>query len=144
METDTLFDRFAGFFHAFACLERAVRVALESKHEKEVGYRLFGKKYDSLGSLLDRVSSDNSSGDDVDHYVIVLCARQLCQEIARTYPDYWSAHAPDTKDLDERFKNLGSIRQRILDRSPKEMGKFLEWFDHWFLRRAASVEGTGV
>ncbi len=143
-EADTLFDRFAGFFHAFGCLERAVRDALEKKREKEVGYRLFGKKYDSLGSLLDRVSSDISSGDDVDRYVIVLCARQLCHEIARAYPDYWSEHAPDINALEERFKNLGSIRQRIVERSPDNMGEFLEWFDRWFLRRAAPVEETGA
>lgn len=137
---DTLFDRFAGFFHAFACLERAVREALESKHDKEVGYRLFGKKYDSLGSLLDRVSSDMSGGDDVDNYVIVLCALQLCQEIGKDFPEYWSAHAKDTRDLEERFKSLGSIRLRILEKNPKEMGEFLDWFDRWFLRRASPVE----
>jgi hypothetical protein len=69
--------------------------------------------------------------------VIVLCARQLCQEISKDYPDYWFAHASDTQALEERFKNLGSIRQRILERNPQEMGAFLEWFDRWFLRRAA-------
>ena len=35
LEGDTLFDRFAGFFHAFACLERAVRSALDANKEKE-------------------------------------------------------------------------------------------------------------
>jgi len=76
--------------------------------------------------------------------VIVLCARQLCQEIAKDFPDYWSAHATDTQELEERFKNLGSIRQRILERNPGEIGEFLDWFDRWFLRRAAPVEETGA
>src|SRR5262249_7420069 len=86
-ETDTLFDRFAGFFHAFGCLERAVRSALSDGRDKEASYRLFGKKYDSLGSLLDRMAADAQSGDPVDRYVIILCAKQLCQEIARDHAD---------------------------------------------------------
>jgi hypothetical protein len=139
LEADTLFDRFAGFFHAFGCLERAVRSALDTGNDKQVAYRLFGKKYDSLGSLLDRVASDGATNDDVDQYVIVLCARQLCQEIARDYPDYWSAHAADTKVLEQRFQELASIRQRIVERSPSDLVGFLDWFDRWFLRRAVSV-----
>src|SRR5690606_1012700 len=83
LDHDTVFDRFAGFFHAFGCLERGVRAALDDGREKEANYRLFGKKYDSLGSLLDRVLSDQEKLDQVDRYVIGLCARQLCQEIAR-------------------------------------------------------------
>lgn len=140
LEADTLFDRFAGFFHAFGCLERAIRSALDSGNDKQVAYRLFGKKYDSLGSLLDRLASDGATNDDIDQYVIVLCARQLCQEIARDYPDYWSAHAADTKVLEQRFQELASIRQRIVERSPSDLAGFLDWFDRWFLRRAVSVQ----
>jgi hypothetical protein len=139
-EADTLFDRFAGMFHAFASLERAIRSALAAGHEKEADYRLFGKKYDSLGTLLDRVSSDGGTVDDVDLYVIVLCAQQLSQEIARSYPDYWLTHAADTKTLTQRFHGLASIRQRLIDGKPGELSDFLDWFDRWFLRRAAPVE----
>lgn len=140
LEADTLFDRFAGFFHAFGCLERAARSALDAGHEREVDYRLFGKKYDSLGNLLDRVASGGGTGDDVDHYVIVLCARQLCQEIARDYPDYWSAHAPDAKQLGQQFQSLAAIRQKLIERNPGDLPGFLDWFDRWFLRRAVPVE----
>ena len=137
---DTLFDRFAGFFHAFGCLERASRSALDASHDKEVAYRLFGKKYDSLGSLLDRVASEGTAGDDVDHYVIVSCAQQLCREIARDYPDYWSRNAADAKALERRLQSLVTVRQRLIKRNPEELSGFLDWFDHWFSRRAKPLE----
>ncbi len=82
-----MFDRLAGYFHAFTCLERAVQEAIESGRVKEANYRLFGKKYDSLGNLLDKVASSTEGTDAVDRYVIVMCARQLCQQIARAYPN---------------------------------------------------------
>ena len=139
LEQDTLFDRFAGFFHAFGCLERAVRSALDTHNEKQVDYRLFGKKYDSLGHLLDRVAAETDKGDDVDRYVIVLCARQLCQEIAKQYPEYWSRHAADVKGLGQRFEDLAEIRQRLIERNTERFEAFLEWFERWFLRRAEPV-----
>lgn len=54
---NTLFDRFAGFFHAFGSLENNVRLALTAKRTKDASYRLFGKKYDSLPTLLGRLSN---------------------------------------------------------------------------------------
>jgi hypothetical protein len=140
LESDTLFDRFAGFFHAFGCLERSVRSALEDGREKEASYRLFGKKYDSLGNLLDRMAADAQSGDPVDRYVIILCARQLCQEVARDHPEYWGAHAADAKILQEKFQALSTIREALLAQDPEQLPAFLQWFDKWFLKRAAAVE----
>lgn len=140
---DTLFDRFAGFFHAFGCLERTSRLALDARREKEVSYRLFGKKYDSLGTLLDRVASEGKSSGDLDHYVVVSCARQLRNEIARDYPEYWSDHASDAKALEQRFQSFAPIRQRLIEQNPGDMAEFLDWFDRWFLLRATPVLEVG-
>lgn len=135
---DTLFDRFAGFFHAFGCLERAIRSALSENKEKEVNYRLFGRKYDSLSSLLDRVETDQESIDDVDRYVIVSCARQLCREIAREYPPYWKTHLADAEMLGRRiFESHSTIRKRLIEQDAGGMPSFLDWFDRWFLLRAS-------
>nr|MBA2359442.1 hypothetical protein [Actinomycetota bacterium] len=134
-----LFDRFAGIFHAFGCLERTVKEALDSKNERDAAYRLFGKKYDSLGTLLDKVPSDGDR-DDVDRYVILLCAQQLCSELDRAYPDYWRAHRSDVGQLEERLRSASGIRERLVAKDPNDMPGFLEWFDRWFLRRTASVE----
>lgn len=138
-ETDSLFDRFAGIFHAFGCLERSIRDALHQDNPREATYRIFGKKYDSLGTLLDKVLSDKSTGDTVDQYVTFLCARQLCLEIERLYPDYWRERHPDVRVLEERFQSAGAIRQRLVAKDPTSMPGFLQWFDRWFLRRAEPV-----
>ncbi len=140
LANDTVFDRFAGFFHAFACLERVVCSALESGNEKEADYRLFGKKYDSLCHLLDRIDAEQDAGEDVDHYVIIMCAKQLCQVLTRNFHDYWSNHTADTKMLENRFSKLDIIRQRLIEKNPDGFTDFLKWFDQWFLKRAKSVE----
>lgn len=139
---NTLFDRFAGYFHAFACLERTVREALTppTNNEKEAVYRLFGKKYDSLGNLLDRVLAGDSVGDDVHHYVIMLCVRQMCNEIQKAFPGFWSANQDGVAEIEERLQQASVIRDRLLEKNPQEMSAFLSWFDKWFLVRARIEE----
>ncbi len=136
----TLFDRFAGVFHAFECLEERVREALERGRTGEADYRLFGKKYDSLGTLLDRVMKDVAAekGDAVDHYVVVLCATQLLREIGKKFPDYWADHPEDVRTLAAQIDGAASIRASLATRDP-EMAGFLDWFDGWFLNRAKPV-----
>ena len=140
LDHETLFDRFAGFFHAFGCLERAVRTALDSNHSKEADYRLFGKKYDSLGSLLDRVASEQGKADHVDSYVIMMCARQLCQEIGRNYRGYWTQHKTDVKSINGRFNELAALRDCLIKENKDGFADFLTWFDEWFMKRAEPVE----
>jgi hypothetical protein len=141
--TDTLFDRFAGIFHAFGCLERAVRDALEQGRAKDVAYRLFGKKYDSLGSLLDRVASQDEESKLVEAYVIVLCAKQMWKELLRDYPDQLSPNSEDARQLKQRFDALGVVRDQLLHTGDSSFSEFLGWFDFWFMRRATvTVEGT--
>jgi hypothetical protein len=137
---ETLFDRFAGVFHAFGCLERDIRAGLDAGRDKDVEYRLFGKKYDSLGSLLDRIGLSGDDTKDVDQYVIVLCARQLCQELKRDYADAWASHAAEVRLLEKRFAALSAIRDRLIASNSADFGQFLGWFDHWFLRRAIPIE----
>lgn len=140
LEDDSVFDRFAGFFHAFGCLERAVREALDGDNIKESNYRLFGKKYDSLGSLLDRVGSDQGRLDSVDRYVLVMCAKQLCRQMATDYPDYWKTHCSETKVLEDRFAILSAMRDDLISVNGDDFADFLDWFDRWFVRRAEPVE----
>jgi hypothetical protein len=137
---DTLFDRFAGCFHGFGCLERAVLDALNAGREKEAEYRLFGRKYDSLGSLLERIDKDREKTDLVDRYVMVLCARQLLHVVSRAHPEYWRAHAQEVAKLTDRIADLAAIRRELLESQEADFGTFLDWFDVWFLKRAAAVE----
>lgn len=141
---DTLFDRFAGIFHAFGCLERAIKEAIDQERQKEVDSRLFGKKYDSLGHLLDRVELAQEGGDDVDRYVLVLCARQLTQWMRTEHPDYWEARASEARVLTARLDNMANaLRDRVAS-SSADMPPFLDWFERWFMRRAKPAEAPAV
>ena len=137
---DTLFDRFAGVFHAFGCLERTVKEALEDGREKEVDSRLFGKKYDSLGHLLDRVEAEKDTGDDVDRYVLVLCAHQLVNLMRTEYSEFWSTRPDQAKELRHKVSEMESVLRQRIAASGGDMPAFLDWFDHWFLERAKPVE----
>lgn len=138
----TLFDRFAGVFHAFECLRERVRDALDASNPREADYRLFGRKYDSLGSLLDRVLSEATTGkgDAVEHYLVTLCAEQLLRETRRDFPDYWRDHREDAERLSTQLSGAAAIRQ-TLAASQAEMPAFLDWFDGWFLKRAEALPG---
>ncbi|MBI2893940.1 MAG: hypothetical protein HYY06_10340 [Deltaproteobacteria bacterium] len=140
VDNRALCDRFASFFHAFNCLERTVRQALERGAEREAVYRLFGRKYDSLLSLLERILAGEGPGDAVDRYVILLCARQLCTEVARAHAEFWSVHRADVREIEAALARSSDVRSVLVATNPDEMPAFLEWFDRWFVRRAAPVE----
>jgi hypothetical protein len=57
----TIFDRFAGYFHAFSLLERSIRRSLDEDNPRDADYRLFGQKYDSLGSFLANLGSADAA-----------------------------------------------------------------------------------
>jgi hypothetical protein len=137
---DTMFDRFAGYFHAFGCLERAVRQQLEAGNQPAAVYCLFGRKYDSLGTLLDRVLTGEEVRDDIDRYVICLCAQQMRRELARAFPEFWTGHAAEAAELDAALQRVAEVRGRLLEHDGTAMAPFLDWFDRWFLTRAAQVE----
>lgn len=138
----TLFDRFAGYFHGFGCLERAVLTAIKEDRRKEADYRLFGCKYDSLGSLLDRLDAKGEVIDPVDRYLIVLCARQVCRQIAKEEPRYWQEHAADVATLTSRLAKLGTVREELSAGPDGTFAAFLDWFEPLFLTRAKPKESA--
>lgn len=135
-EMDSIFRRFAGIFHAFQCLERGIEAAFEQRNRREAEYRIFGRKHDSLGSLIERVIDDGDVSDPVDRYVIIQCARQLCDWVKARWPDFWSEHTGDVVELDAQLDRAHPIREALIATSPDEMKPFLDWFDWWFLKRA--------
>jgi hypothetical protein len=136
----TLFDRFAGVFHAFECLRERVRGSIEAGKPREADYRLFGRKYDSLGSLLDRVLSEVTAGkgDAVEQYLVTLCSRQLLRETSRDFPDYWKEHRDDAARLTAQLDGAVALRQSLAS-GQADMPAFLDWFDGWFLKRAEAL-----
>ncbi len=139
-DIDTLFGRFAGIFHGFGCLERAVRAALESGRDKEADYRVFGRRYDSLISLLERATSPEAGCDEVEAYVILGCAHQLCHAIAGDYREYWSDRGADARRLTKLVEERrAAVRRSLIDGNPEGFEQFLDWFDPRFHRRAEPV-----
>lgn len=138
----TLFDRFAGIFHAFGCLETRVREALADSREREADYLVFGEKYDSLGSLIKRVSEEAHKDADrqTEHYVVMLSARQFLSELARDETDYWRKNQDRSKRLLEQLEGMAHVRASLAQ--APGMPAFLDWFDRWFLVRATPVEAT--
>lgn len=132
----TLFDRFAGYFHAFNCLDQSVRTAIAEGRDNEACYRLFGRKYDSLGTLMDRVQSGGSAVDDVERYLLYLCAKQLVRDLQRDCAEFSDGHAEEWARLDGRLAEFQTLRDRLTAKDPPQMAPFLEWFERWFLRRA--------
>jgi hypothetical protein len=142
VERDTFFDRFAGIFISFGNLERHIRDSLAAGNSRAAEYRLFGQKYDSLGRLLDRVREDSEKSSDelVEHYVMVLCARQMVTELRRDCADFFKEHANDARRLAEQLAIVRALRARLAESGDPTMTEFLDWFEEWFLRRAAPVE----
>lgn len=139
VDEPTLFDRFAGVFHAFECMRDRVKGAMEEGRTREADYRLFGQKYDSLGNLLDRLLTDHGAakGDRLEQYVVTLCARQVLRDLERAYPVYWKGHRDDVAVLDSKLESLAGLRSEIA-KADNEMPLFLDWFEGWFLKRAAA------
>ena len=132
---DSFFDRFAGIFLSFGQLERNVRESLKAGNDRAAVYRLFGQKYDSLGTLLSRVRKDREKGRDqlVEHYVMALCAVQMVKELRRDKPDFFREHVDETRQLDVQLQIAETLRNDLATGSDPSMPDFLDWFEKWFL-----------
>lgn len=136
---NTLFDRFAGIYHAFACLERAVDTAIEDGRDNEADARLLGAKYDSLPNLLQK-TLDRPEGDSILNYVTFLCARQLRQELSSRHREFFRQRRKHVQRLDKLIAHLPTLRKSIeLDDAHSD--RFLEWYETAFLTPASQ---TGV
>ena len=134
---DTLFDRFAGIYHAFACLERAVDTALEDGRDNEADARLLGAKYDSLPNLLQK-TLERPDGDPILKYVTFLCARQLRQELGRRHRNFFSQRTQHVKHLDKLLDHLPDLRD-LIEFDDVDGDRFLQWYEDAFLTPASQM-----
>jgi len=129
---DTIFDRFAGVYHAFETLIGHVNEAIASGRESEAVARLFGAKYDSLPQLLEKMFS-REDGDDVMTYITFLCAKQTRNRVIKAYPEFMKTHRKDAIALNRLLKQLPVIRERLLPQMT-DSTEFMDWYDKMFLR----------
>lgn len=135
-EAASMFDTFAGIFHAFQSLEKQLAGAIEKREWKWVRARLLAEKYDGLPLLLHRLETDLvSGGDPVKAYVIVLCAIQLVRSVRAALVDPPDALLTQLRALQERLQTLRSISNRI-DVGGIDGAAFIQWFERSFLARA--------
>lgn len=143
--TNDIFERAAGVFHAFAQLEARVMDAINAGYQGQAAALIFGQRFDSLGTVLDRVLLDEGAEsakqqlDDVDRYLVLLCARQLCDFVRDTASDFWGEYAAQAANLEASLARRTILRETLCAREPEQMPEFMNWFDKWFLRRAQVV-----
>lgn len=130
---DSMFDRFAGIFHAFGRLEYFVNQAIEASAEREVVYRLFGEKYDSLPNLI-RKTIATDDGDLVNRYITLQCARMTLDRIERNHAEFVLRHKSEIKALRKDLEAVENLRDQFSFGSREERATFFEWFDKMFLK----------
>jgi hypothetical protein len=128
---NTMFDKFAGIFHAFNRLESSVRMALNSHHWADAEYRLLGEKYDSLPSLVQKVVNE-IEGDAVNQYITLLCAKAVMQRIATKYHYFQRKHRRRWKEIGKILEYSETIKERIVFDPAEERRKFFDWFERMF------------
>ena len=137
-DADSFFAPFAEVYFSFGNLQRAVRDALAAGRTKEAVDRLFGRKFDSLRRLIERVSEEQDP-DHVRRYIVLLCARQALDILEREHPDLVAVHRRDMSELRQRLEEAGKIRDAFNFGDDEDRARFFGWFDRWFLRPARPV-----
>ncbi|MEU8166942.1 hypothetical protein [Micromonospora sp. NPDC049004] len=135
---DTIFDRFAGIFHGFASLGRAVHDALDQERVEEARFRMFGAKYDSVPVLVEQMANE-TAGDPLDRYLMVLCAQQLADHVRGNFPAFWASDPAGASRLEEALSVRAVLREQLIARNDAEMGEFLDWYEPRFLGETAVV-----
>ena len=130
---ESMFDRFAGVFHAFGCLRRSVAQALENGRDDEAEVRLLGAKYDSLPELLRKVL-EHEDGDPVQDYVTFLTAKQIRASLARLNPQFFRVRRSRVRRLDRLIAKGIKRRTTIFPRDDERSRAFLDWFEPVFLK----------
>lgn len=132
-QIESMFDKFAGIFHAFGRLKENITQALEADRESEAVYRLFGEKYDSLPSLVAKVIADEA-GDPVNRYVTLLCAQQLLRQIRKTEDcrDFVQAHRSEFDKVERLLTAAEQIRDKFTFDTDERREQFFAWFERMF------------
>jgi hypothetical protein len=133
---ESFFDRFAGVFHAFSCLEEHVLDALQRDARKEIQYRLLGADCDSLPTLALRVQN---AEDPVIAYVTLLRAkevfRSLRKQVAATgiKSDFLEQNRQLCNALERQWTAAcNEVKGRINLDHGTDPAAFFQWYEQHF------------
>ena len=132
---DTLFDRYAGIYHAFGCLSRHVETAFKERREAEAEARLLGARYDSLPSLLEKTLARDDA-DPIVRYVTLLCAKQLRDDLFGRYRPFFKTRKKGLAALDRLLAQLPDLKDALPLPDDDDREAFLDWYESAFLRPA--------
>ncbi|MBD3235947.1 MAG: hypothetical protein GF330_04530 [Candidatus Eisenbacteria bacterium] len=135
----TIFDRFAGIYHAFGCMKRYVSTAIDEGRERAAEARLLGAKYDSLPSLLEK-SLTREGEDPILRYVTFLCARQVRRELQKLHAAFFRKRRKQTAQLDALIDRLDEARAMLPLDEIEGGSEFIQWYEETFLRPVALDE----
>lgn len=141
VSTMTIFDRFAGIYHAFGCRGRFIKEAIEDGRDSAAEYRLTGEKYYSLPVLLQK-TLDACDEDPVTSYVTFLCAQQLLDNIKSLYPKFYNDVGERKTHLENLLQELPKIRKAIPLNGINDSVSFFGWYESQFLKDL-STQGGG-
>jgi hypothetical protein len=127
---DTVFDRFAGIYHAFERLRNHVEECLEREEWREASARLFGAKYDSLPELLRK--TEEKSDDPVTRYIIFLCGLQIANRVKKSHPDFWTDNKIERRELERELSKIEAMEESLPLESTDE--EFIAWYRQMFLK----------
>jgi hypothetical protein len=126
------FSSAAGIFHGFEMLRKQVLQSLDDGHDKQADYLLFGKRHDSLPSLIGKAVSEEGEKDRLGSYLLLLSARHLLKELRANKDEFFREHRDELDELAKRAKHSRVLAEQL---DLGEGGKaFLKWFETHFLR----------
>jgi hypothetical protein len=141
-----IFERCAGIFHAFAQLEARVCSAFDENRPRQAAALMFGERFDSLPTVLDRVlkAEDGADGAQelsaVDRYLVLMCAVQLCKRVRERAGGFWGEYSQQADSVVTKLNQRAVLREQLCESDQAQMPAFMDWFDTWFLKRAEPVE----
>ena len=139
----TMFDRFAGIFHGFSCLEGLIDEALQSGNTREARCLLFGSKYDSMKTLIERITAAQDA-DPVNRYVTLLCGKQLIEKLEKKHGEFVSTEQSDLTTMQALLhKTIESARNALLPCISVRSAEFLTWFEKMFFIEIPAPEVEG-
>lgn len=141
--SESFFDRFAGIFHAFSCLEEHVLEALERSATKDARYRLLGTSYDSLPTLARQVRASVGAADCdlVVAYVTLLRATEVFGNLRRRTCEMGIKSefldTPEIANACKRYRaqwaaDCAEVKSRIWWDAEPEPAAFFAWYEREF------------
>lgn len=133
----TMFDTFAGIFHAFLRLREDLKQAYDDGRKQLIVRRLLGTDRDSLRTLLDKVLAPEGEPTDVDpveQVLILLSAQELYAVAEDEWVDILRQYPEARSEMEERLANLDRAWAKLDlgDMEDLEPQAFKDWFlDEW-------------